>query len=594
MVWSNTLNLISCLLAAIVSAGLALIAWFRRQNPGSAAFAWFMLSVTATALPTFFQLTSQTTAEAAFWFNATFFGLAGLPVAWLVFALYYAGHGRWLTNRRLAIFLAIPVITQVMIWTNGWHGFWFQALTFRLSGELLVLDRPHIIPGIWFWIYTTYAYLTCFVAVVLIAQTALSSRKVYRDQAIGMIAGVLLPMIANILFVFQPWPGLNLNLTILGMAIGGLCFAWSMLRYGLLELVPLARSTLVENLIDGMLVLDVRRRVVDLNPALANLLDRPVSELVGKPAIQALLTWPELLNCAVSDDCPGLLSYRGTAPGVRFFDMNVQEIARADGSPAGRLLMLREVTRLVEVEQALRKSATELEARNQELDAFVHTVAHDLKSPLSAVIGHASLLSGLVPSDGLGTFPQEAIIESLQAISDTSIKLNRIINELLLLASVRQQDVQIQPIDMEYAVSSAIDRLRVHVESSGAQIELPTHWPLARGYEPWVEEVWMNYLSNALKYGGQPPLIVLGAECQPDGMLRFWVRDNGRGLSREEQRSLFTPYTRLDQVRAEGHGLGLSIVRRIVERLGGQVGVESVPGEGSTFYFTLPSKNGKC
>jgi two-component system sensor histidine kinase/response regulator len=120
------------------------------------------------------------------------------------------------------------------------------------------------------------------------------------------------------------------------------------------------------------------------------------------------------------------------------------------------------------------------------------------------------------------------------------------------------------------------------------------------GHGPWIEEVWANYISNALKYGGSPPRIELGADPPPPSppsggtegearMVRFWVRDNGPGLTPEEQARLFTPFTRLEQVRAKGHGLGLSIVRRIVEKLGGQVGVESEVGQSSTFSFTLPA-----
>ena len=104
---------------------------------------------------------------------------------------------------------------------------------------------------------------------------------------------------------------------------------------------------------------------------------------------------------------------------------------------------------------------------------------------------------------------------------------------------------------------------------------------------------WNNSLSNAIKYGGEPPRVELGATSRAEGMVSYWVQDNGRGLTREEQARLFIPFTRLNQVSADGQGLGLSIVQRIVTKLGGQVGVESkgIPGHGSRFSFTLP-RNG--
>jgi signal transduction histidine kinase len=151
---------------------------------------------------------------------------------------------------------------------------------------------------------------------------------------------------------------------------------------------------------------------------------------------------------------------------------------------------------------------------------------------------------------------------------------------------------------MTAIVTAAQDRLADLIIACQGEIILPPVWPMAVGYAPWIEEVWVNYLSNALKYGGNPPQIELGFDVAkeavdqfPNFQIRFWVRDNGPGLTPEEQGRLFTPFTRLDQVRAKGHGLGLSIVRRIVEKLGGQVGVESEVGWGSTFWFTLPGRD---
>ena len=125
------------------------------------------------------------------------------------------------------------------------------------------------------------------------------------------------------------------------------------------------------------------------------------------------------------------------------------------------------------------------------------------------------------------------------------------------------------------------------IERYDAELHLPSSWPTALGYGPWVREIWINYISNAIKYGGRPPRVEVGATTQENGTIRFWVRDNGRGLSSIEQELLFAPFERLGQVRVEGHGLGLSIVRRIVDKLGGNVGVESEIGRGSEFWFSL-------
>jgi two-component system sensor histidine kinase/response regulator len=167
--------------------------------------------------------------------------------------------------------------------------------------------------------------------------------------------------------------------------------------------------------------------------------------------------------------------------------------------------------------------------------------------------------------------------------------MNSIINELLLLSSVRKEEVELEPVEMSQVVTEAQDRLTYMIQEAQAEFIMPDHWPRALGYAPWVEEVWANYLSNAIKYGGTPPRVELGATPHRNGMIKFWVRDNGQGLTREQQSRLFIPFTRLDQARTAGHGLGLSIVQRIVEKLGGKVGVESegIPGQGSVFSFFL-------
>lgn len=237
-------------------------------------------------------------------------------------------------------------------------------------------------------------------------------------------------------------------------------------------------------------------------------------------------------------------------------------------------------------ESVLRQYAIELDTRNKELDTFAHTVAHDLKNPAGVIIGFADVLA-----DSYTILPADQLEEALRKIAHTGRKLNTIIDELMLLAGLHKQEVVPQPLAMSSIVNEALQRLANLIEEHSTQISRPDEaaWPVALGYAPWIEEVWANYLSNAIKYGGRPPRLELGATVQADSTVRFWVRDNGSGLSPEDQARLFTPFTRLDQVQVRGHGLGLSIVRRIVEKLGGAVGVESQVGQGSTFFFTLPA-----
>jgi signal transduction histidine kinase len=136
-------------------------------------------------------------------------------------------------------------------------------------------------------------------------------------------------------------------------------------------------------------------------------------------------------------------------------------------------------------------------------------------------------------------------------------------------------------------INEATFRLNHKIEESGAEITLCQDFPTALGYGPWLEEVWYNYISNAVKFGGTPPKIILGGELTEEGFARFWVKDNGLGLSQAEQAHLFVPCASQTN-HSEGNGLGLSIVKRIVKKLNGYVGVESELNEGSIFSFTLP------
>lgn len=268
---------------------------------------------------------------------------------------------------------------------------------------------------------------------------------------------------------------------------------------------------------------------------------------------------------------------------LRWIGHICQPVYDAAGRWCGRRASNRDITERKRVEDALRQQAVELQSRNTELDAYAHTVAHDLKGPLSLVVGYTELLAM-----DEGETPPEDLQMALDAMRQSAWKMANIIDNLLLLASTRSMAISASPLNMDKIIEEVRHRLKSMIDHHDARISVPRSWPPALGYPPWVEEVWVNYLSNAIKYGGTPPVIHLGAEVLNAEEVRFWVRDGGPGIPPEKRPELFKPFKRLQSEPGSGHGLGLSIVLRIVERLGGRVGVESEVGKGSRFYFTLP------
>lgn len=276
-----------------------------------------------------------------------------------------------------------------------------------------------------------------------------------------------------------------------------------------------------------------------------------------------------------------------TVDKIKGFELGAVDYITKPFQPEEVLMRINTHLTLQKLQLALTEKNQLLQQQNQELEAFAHTVAHDLKNPLSTIVNFISILS----EDYANQFDGQTL-HLLKTIEQESWRSFEIIDALLLLASARRRHIHLSLLNMSSILRRVKQRLAPMIEQYNAHIEFPSEWPLAKGFAPWVEEIWVNYLSNAIKYGGRPPIIEMGADALPHAdFVRFWVKDNGDGLSPSAQKKLFTPFTRIGQSRVEGHGLGLSIVQRIVERFGGEVGVESQPGQGCVFFFTLPTRD---
>ncbi|MCD4684668.1 MAG: PAS domain S-box protein [Anaerolineae bacterium] len=563
----------------IISAGImlavGLYALRYRRHPAALSFAVAMLAAGVWAGSFVFEIAGVGLHTKIFWANVQFLGITLLPVAWLTLTLDYIGYTRH-RRRILLVALIIPVITNILLWTNDLHHLW------RGTSQLNTTAAPFTLVEydyqFWFAIHAPYGYVLFLISLVAAGYALTGKTPRYRQQIKLLLLSTMLPLLVDALYLLGLSPIPQFNMTPLAFSVTGLLLAWNMFGFQFLDLMPIARDCVIESMNDIVIVLDTAHRIVDLNPAAEAIVGARPADVVGQSATEVFAVQPDLLQRYLDAAETHDEIVVGTGAARRTFDLRISTLYRRQHRPMGRLIVLRDIT-------ARKRAEEERERLIVELDAYAHTVAHDLKNPLAVFVGFTEVLQ-----ESAHTVLNAEQRHHLDIMARTSHKMVTIVNELLLFASVReQQQVDIVPLDMGAIVRVMQERFTLLIAEHEAQITLPERWPTALGYAPWIEEVWANYLSNAIKYGGTPPQITLGATPQTGGMIRFWITDNGDGLTPAQQQAIFHEFARVKYNRTEGQGLGLSIVQRIITRLGGQVGVDSTRGQGSTFTFTLPA-----
>lgn len=349
--------------AAVVCLLIGYFAW-RRPNITSVRLITLIMMVFISEWLIASALGYATTVPGykIIWAKIEYIGVVSVPVLVLIFAVDYSSLSRYLTVRNLLLISLVPAVTLLFAWTNELHHLiWASYIPYSENG-LMLSSKTY---GIGFWIFWVYSYGLLLAAIVLITRSALISSRYFYGQVWILIFGIFLPWLGNILYILKIDPLGNLDLTPLSFASTGILLSLGIVHWRLFDIKPTANKFLIENMADGLILLNIQNRIIDINPAALRLFNKNVSLIIGKESSELLpadLFPPEWCNSSNNDQSQFKLFKNGVES---IYQVSCTSFTDKTGNILGKIIILHDTTELTRMHETL--AATERGLLNQKL-----------------------------------------------------------------------------------------------------------------------------------------------------------------------------------------------------------------------------------
>ncbi len=571
-------------LSLIFSGAFAFIlaGWIMRKRRQT--FNWFSLMLIAAAwwaVAYGFELATSGLQGMLLWIKVEYLGIVSLPSLWLIFCYSFIGRENRLNSLTFVSLFSYSLITYIMVLTNEYHSLFYAGTSVDNEGPFPLLS---IEPGPWYHLHTLVFYSLVIAGYWALIAHLRHTKPVFRNQNRLLIISTLIPLMVNVGYIFLDFrPYGHIDLTPFAFLITSFIIAVGLMRFGLFDVSPMARTKVIQELADGVAVLDVYGRLIDYNPAFEKIVQVDV-ELFGK-TLQELLPLGKVDEEFPRIDEEGLHDHLMYLKDGRVFEVSANGLFEKTGVFNGCAVLFKDVTQRIESQKSLEEKTEQLLKLNSLKDRLFSIIAHDLRGPLLNLRETLNLVS----DDALNEEEKDRILKLLSSDVDQSVDLMK---NLLDWAQSQQKGerLELSLFDAEAVFREAIEPLNSMLQKKRQDLEIKVlrDTPVFADQER-IKIVLRNLVNNAIKFTPVDGKIRLWTELKKDEVW-FFIRDNGIGMTEAQIKKLNTDQgleSTVGTMKEKGSGLGLMLVRDFLRQHGSKLHAESELGFGSTFSFGL-------
>lgn len=577
---------LSLLLMAATCCSLVMcyLSWKRRELPIAISYG---LAVLTSAFYTFgyaFEIVSNTLTHIRFWLRIEYIGIPFGPVFWMIMVLQYTGRQAFVRKWVVALLMVIPLLTCVAHYTNEWHHLFYKSMSLDESeGFSLAI----LVKGPLYKLHIAYSYLLVVIGMGLLIQMFRNAKPNLKKQIALMMIGSCGPYGFSLIYLNGLFD-IPFDLSPFGFVFSGVFYMWGIYQFNMLKLAPLALQKVFESMQDAVIVLDLDNNLTSFNQSAHRVIEGLHKKKIGQPVSKVLIHYPILLEKIFQEPSSSSKIIISNQSDERIYNIRMSLVSDNNQIPVGKMLLLSDVTEMVRTEERLLDNAKQLSELNTFKDKMFNVVAHDIRDPLAVLVNLMELMEDEIQACGVEH--EEIVKEMGQQIQNTFL----LVESLLDWFRSQREGQVFNPVERDLAQTVQTNVRLLLFRSEGKQIQMTSEIPtdtFVYADKEMLDLIIRNLLSNAIKFTNSGGSIQLKANRSEDKII-VSVSDTGEGITADQADSLLQEYYPLSLTGTAGErgtGLGLTLCREFVRLNGGEIWFDSKPGQGSTFYFSLPT-----